>query len=693
MERALPQIAAKLGVSLSVAPEFLNEVLVARWREVPGQAVLDSLAKNLGGEWVQTPEGRRLTRTSAIREALENEEKEQLRKALAKGLAGLLDPAPFDVPPGAELVPTAPPPEEEDENSKKMRELYGELEATRTAFSKAMWKSLSPEMLANIELEDRLVLSTKPTAGQRPFAQEVMAAFQTFQQKSNTILERIRKLTNADGDEMPEFAPFRPTTRVLLVIQRQAPVNWVMRTQFLNASNLADSSNQNEVSGFSEQAERIMMMGETTDKVEIPFKLNQPKKEIPVDESMKPLSIMLNAVMQGAPPPAMKGDMFSFFRKPDETDPLSLTATTVLITLAEDQKANLTAILPDELFVLESSTFMSRKLDLQTACETIEALKATKFEIRDGFMEMRPVYRLYGSRLDRKALRAAIDAEASHGALTIDQKAALAITHPDRSEMLFMIYQFLLLTSFSDGLIFGGSTMSVDNRFETLRFFHSLSGELRQRLLRGEAIPYRELTAEQKRRFALCVQYIMDVTAPEINFEDMVVPDSQPTEISEEAGRRSMSRPIADLSDQPTALPSGGFVRATVQTDTVVKPVTDGSTFMPGQIMTASTLAFYKMMLSRPEAQAFAGMMPKLDRLRLGERTTLRLDFNVLSGYGARGSASGARFMGDPSGVPESALPPDFLARMRQVMEAMERSEQAAPGPDGPATPPTGTTP
>jgi hypothetical protein len=69
-----------------------------------------------------------------------------------------------------------------------------------------------------------------------------------------------------------------------------------------------------------------------------------------------------------------------------------------------------------------------------------------------------------------------------------------------------------------------------------------------------------------------------------------------------------------------------------------------------------------------------AGMMPTVDKVRLGERTTIELKFFVAPEVALERSLQDHRFPKDGPVVSINQLPADFQARIEQRLQAFKKS-------------------
>ena len=694
-EAALKAIGQQVGLSISVSPELGREVMVIKLTKAPAEEALNQIAEVLHGEWTKTDTQWRLDRSGATRTALLQADHIKFTAAI-KGWLEKPDNARF---PGQtaemELMAPATRPDEPEQDPKEaakqklMMEIYQQHSKAQAKLWKDIRANLDPNFIANIGLNDRVVLSTAPTVLQRAVPPAIAAAVREYNAGAVARQQALVKAGFAEEDFDP--GSMGAVSRMLLVCDRPTPYSWQIEIVGLDREQNRTLQNQLQPAVMDQNGLMAMFDPESRTKAVDPtFKLNGPESKVPTSESFKSFSMFINSVTQGAPPPMIDAkEMLRFFRNPVQFDPLSQTPTSALLTLAEDQKTNLVAVVPDEAFVLEGASMYNRELTLKSAVSALEQLGTCDFESKDGWTTLRPRFPSIDglARLDRNALQVLINKDEESGSLSVMDKGTFLLTYPEFSEMLWQIYQFLAAPSMTEGMFEGMA--GVRGKNDAYRFFASLNPPERSALLEGKAISYSALTGASRAKFDRCLGELVSLGGKNPEMRSPFIPESSPADF------RQASPPFADITDLPPQVASQGFVTLSVDNDIVVRPVSDEFNFFMMQTLTPDALAMLKQMMSQPEAAAYSGMMPKLDRLRPGSRTRLDIKFAATPEFGGRHLLSGIQMTGDKRGVKESDLPPAFLAALRKAEEDYRRLMQGdgEAMPDAPPVSEGGTTP
>ncbi len=671
---ALPALGKQLGLSLSVANEMASEVMVIRLRNAPSEAALEKIAVALSGAWVKSGTDWRLERTGEARAELVQADQLRLAEAIKKWAKEQderqLMPGQVATEAVATSVPIPPDEdgEEVDPQEAAQRKAVGEVYKQHGEAQRKIWKAiraaLDPASIVAVGFGDRVVMSSAPTASQRGLPAPVLAAIREFNQGAQARMQALAK-TGMEPEQLEEMS-LGPIHRMLLIMKRVSPYSWQVRIMGLDRANQVRVQNYFQPTAIDQPALMMMFDPDQVTKIkESTLKINNPKTSIPTSESFKSFAVFINSITQGAPPPMLDTkEMLTFFRNPMQFDPLSQTASAALLAIAEDQKAQLVAVVSDDAFVLESAAMYNRELTVGTAASALESLGTAQMESKDGWVTMKPAFPSVSprARLDRKALQALISKEEATGSLSIMDKAAFMLTYPEYSELLWQIYQFLAAPSLMEGAFEGGMGANANAAY---RFFGSLNPPERDALLSGQAVPLYRLTAAVRSRFVECLEEVQALGGENPAARNMFAPPLG----MDMPGEEEPPKPFADFTDVSVQTVAQSYVTAKPITDIIVKPVGDQFSIFMMQTMTPETLAMIKQMMNSPDTMGFAGMLPKLDKLRPGTRTRLDLEFTVVPKFGGRHLLSGVQMTGDRNGVPESQLPASFLAALRKAEE------------------------
>ena len=682
-EAVLRDLGKQWGTRITLSPDLSREVVVIKVKGVTGEELLQQLAAAMQAEFRQTDDGWRIERTGAIRKTQEESDRQKMAQRLDDWLKEYNESREQKVGEG-EAMPEETAPEEQPVNPEDQKERRQAMEfyQKKAVLDEALWKavreSASGSLIASIGLKQRIVWSSSPTPRQRPLAPAVQTAFRTY----NNDLAKLSK-TVPEGLKLEFADAFRPIQRLLLIIERTSPYEWNIVTKALTQDNIKLVHQQ---SGASLLWSKMPIEGGDAKNPPKPtpsqFKLNDPGTAIPTPEAFKTLSVFINAVSQGSPPPMVdQKEMLSFFQTPAKNEPLSLTTTSALLALADDQKANLVAIVPDDAFALEESVLTNQTLTLGSAMEQLESLPTLDFDSHDGWILLKARYPSISEacRLDREALQSLIDLEAADGDVSILARGQFWLTYPEFSPTLWQLYSSLALPSLMGSMFEGGGELP-----DAYRFFATLNPPDRAELLAGRPVSVARLSPDARYHLERSIKEITTTTGdnPELQswFMRWTGRDTQ-----EQPDRP----PFEDVTDFPPQSNAEAVVLATVHRDYVVRPMGNDFSFFMGN-MSADSLAMMRQMRNSPDAGEWSSMMPKFDQFRVGDRTRLDLKFIMAAPYGGRAIISGVQMTGDPAGMPFNRLPQPFLDAVRKAEEAFRRMTEdvSDPAEGQPSTPP-----
>jgi hypothetical protein len=260
---------------------------------------------------------------------------------------------------------------------------------------------------------------------------------------------------------------------------------------------------------------------------------------------------------------------------------------------------------------------------------------------------------------------------------TLDNVAAYATRAPSPMEGgLGQVYVMMLVPGAF------AQSMSGFTNWDALRFYGLLSPDSRRTLAGGGRIPYAMLTQAQSAQVAKMVFGMM----ANLSVED-------PNKKSEENGMMSMLMMFGmgmsggDFRTEPTeimpnGLPGDGYVSANVVSDFFASPVMEGddATAGPLSVLGSEELAIFKMLREDKNYSQMAGFMPKIDRVKVGERSVWNLAFHVAPQTAMRTVLNDNRMPQNAKTVAMSDLPPAFQQRIAAKLEEVKKSPLGAIG-------------
>lgn len=677
----LRDLGKEWGTHITLSPDLSREVVVIKVKGVTGEALLQQLAEAMQAELRQTDDGWRIERTGALRKTQEESDRLKMAQRLDEWLKEYNESREQKA---GEAMPEETPPEEpsaapEDQGERRQAiEFYQKKAVLDEGLWKTVRESVSGSLIASIGLQQRIVWSSSPTPRQRPLAPSIQTAFRTY----NNDLAKLSK-TVPEGLKLELADAFRPIQRLLLVIERTSPYEWNFVSKALTRDN---------TKLFHQQTGASLLWSRSlpeSDGAKNPpkqpasqFKLSNPETAIPTPEAFKTLSVFINAVSQGSPPPMVdQKEMLSFFQTPAKNEPLSLTTTSALLALADDQKANLVAIVPDDAFALTESVLTNQTLTLGSAMEQLEGLPTLDFDSHDGWIHLKSRYPSISEacRLDREALQSLIALEAADGDVSMLAKGQFWLTYPEFSPTLWQLYSSLALPSLMGSMFEGGGEVP-----DAYRFFASLNPPDRAELMAGRPVSVARLSPEARYHLERSIREITTTAGDNPDLQSWFMRWT-----GRDAEEQPDRPPFEDVTDFPPQSNAEAVILATVHRDNVVRPMGNDLSFIMGN-MSADSLAMMRQMRNSPDAGEWSSMMPKLDQFRVGDRTRLDLKFVMAAPYGGRAIISGVQMTGDPAGVPFNRLPQPFLDAVRKAEEAFRKMTEdfSDPSEGQPSTPP-----
>ncbi len=682
LKTAVAAIAQKAGAKLEVAPSVGNEFVIVRLVDAPLSATLSRLADVTGCEW-QAPDPSGVRRLVRSPETIRREQKEEIAlktrqiAAALKGLAKKLEDAQAPKKDGGPNVAEA------------FGSPWNSSIATPTGKAIAKLSAfLDPATLATIGDGRRIVYSTDANRMQLRLAQRHDRVLQELARDQAEYAKRFQAAMKGEAKEqMAQFEPMAKAMGIRLTpdtIDRKPAKALMVASRGGIMGMFGGDSITLDLRVYDADG-RVMLSGSMPLGLDPLAKfIEQYTKPQPVEKGtpiqFSPLTTEYSTFLNMANPAAMmeqkpSPELLETLLRPDLHDPLSLAPSDSVLAVAKAKNVNLVANLPDD--VVSPITAMAL---MGKAAPTVEGYLAelqsgekTTVEIKDGWMVVKPSRPVEArrTRVDREALARFIARARETETPSLEDLADYAFhSLPPTSTPISMPY---LVYSAPSAL---GGGMSGLQDWDMLRFYGSLSPAQRRQLGSGDALPFRELARSQR---DLIARMAFGTNAR------LIVESPNSKTASDDGGffamvGKFMPKTHADYRDEPTeAMPNGLPVDGAVVVKstpgsfvTVAGP--DGTTNRMYGAMGPDELGMIQYLREEPALAQAAALMPKFDRFRVGDRTTLEFNFMLMPGISIQHTLNNDLMGKNAPLVSLEQFPADFTARMNKRVKAMKAS-------------------
>jgi hypothetical protein len=421
-----------LEPTAQVAPAISNEVVALRLKGVERAAALERLAQAVNATWTKDDQGRlRLSRTDRQHQQDESRELELRLHQAQVALQAKADLAtrqkPFDEAEAQAFLVRYSQVlgQEPDRFSLRFERQLTEALAT-LPINRAMHEllgTLSPNDLATMDPLLRHVWSTNPNASQRRFSRE-----------SRTVLERLnRELAvwqevSLRGQLRHPRVPVGIGTgisalhtlggtpsRAMLAVWTEPNLRWVWHASL----KLLDPSGRI----IGETGTRLDAGPETTEAMSIGADWQDGPNE-PLIQPNKETLHLLERRRRQAP-----RELLEKLIRPEEHEPLALTAGYALLQLAQIRRANMIAVIPDNALL---AGFRGAEPVPLRRFEAMIAPIYGRMEVVDGWMLLRTTLPVTDglARMDRQELGKYLRSIEEPRPKTIEERASLALMLP-----------------------------------------------------------------------------------------------------------------------------------------------------------------------------------------------------------------------------------------------------------------------
>lgn len=694
--RIVQDIATKTGVKLEVSPSLNRDILIVKVKDVELKRLMDQIAIAVSGEWKQDGEIWRLTKDATKHVAEERKELQDrtvlVRKAL-KELRDSLNPKPKKTQEAGSdgeahaadaqemIVPGSP---------------FGGGGAANKAII-TLISSLDASLIASMPKDGRIVFATNPTRMQRPLNID-SATVNTIVQQHNESVEATKK-AKAEGEAnmppemaqieewtsrfMPGFARRNEAittapTKVMLILTRAGMFSGTQASLkfFDGKGQVIFESSQGIPLGesFMEQMDDVTIspQGQV-----IPKKKDESPEDGP-EIKLSPLSVEMASTFSryygpGADEPQLSKELAERLLHPDQFDPLSYDVSESMMAVADYKKLNVVANMPDS--VVGGIFRMMSGERKQTAGGYYRQLKSGETTVieSDGWLVVRPSAPAEARkmRVDRDALAKLIKASAGKEIPALDDMAAYALSAEDPQSTPITLPYF---ANFAANVMQGGM-MGLLN-WDMLRLYGTMTTSQRQSLISGGRINFSNLSPNQT---DIVTRMVFGASA---NLK-VDRPGDKPKEddfdffsmMAMMGGGRGVDFRDEPTEVMPSGLPSSGFLDAKISTENFALVIGQkGGTVKQYGALGPDELAMLKYFTEDPNFQQVASQIPKFEKFRIGDRTTMEFRFHLAPDVRVEHTLRDDRMNQSAAVVDENGFPAKFRARIDQRVASMKKN-------------------
>lgn len=673
-------LASKTGVKLAAIPSMANRILVIDVKDMMLKDLMDHVENVCSAQWKTESDGTiRLGRNAA----LENKEVraeaalrlENVNKALKK-VADSLKP---------------------DANKDAGGMVSGFLPFGGSAEMKKICALLDPVVLANIEDGGRVVFSNSPNRMQVALRGPIAPLVDTMLKQRNDRVKAAREArekAEQDGKpkneqqeamekQMQDVARMfgygdaldpvtEPWTKALVVATRGGGFMGMFGGGINIALHVYNAQGRViHTSQFSLQVEDEQMQFASMNP-QIKPKSTEPGTPIKFSEATKELSSFFSLTdwgdaLERKPTPELEAKIL----QPDKYDPLSFATSEALIFCAEHKKKNLVANIPDSIVSFASLFGTEGGATVESYLDSLKSGDEVKLE------EIGETYRVSpmrapesrSMRVDRVALKKFIDAAKQRFVPSLSDYAAYAAAcaPPNRTPIVFPYMLLYVPNAIQQG--FGGQ---LD--WNMLRLYGLLGNAQRQVLENRGAISFGSLSQNQLeivRQMAFGANSRLEPTRErrardeDLGFFELIA--------------QMMPGQVKDFRQEPTeampnGLPQNGAMTLSIVNDGFVMADDAGKTNRRFGALGTDELAMFRYISEDKNfSQLAGGQIPKLDRLRLGERKWLEFTFRCTPATMFVQKLHDDNIDANASSISLEQLPDAFRQKVDKRLEAFKK--------------------
>ena len=620
-KRLVQELGQTLGLNLDTSAQVAPDVLVVRFEGVSGQEALDRIALAINGEWQDEEGVKRLIRPAgnANREAATERQAriQVIREAIKKRVDGL-------------NKKRTDPKVDTEELDMDFGFMGGQVDVDKHIVLLA--SRLNPADLAGADTDSRIVFSSTPNRMQKllpgnlePIVADMVAqhnkiaaeaAAQPDKEPENEMEKQMREWMKLTGrGQKPTRIEGRPS-KLLLIAEPQEFIGGVTVTLRLFDTKGKVVVEGSTMLGESRFIEEAVEMAEGREKpAPAPAKDDAP---IEFTATTKELTKIFNSFTENQQRAALSPEVEGKLLRPDLHDPLSFAVSESFVFSAKHKKLNLVGLLPDTMTSM-LDLFFDKTLTVNGFLDSLKDHEEVAATTKDGWLMVQPKFpaSARNSRVDRLALTKLVGAAKARGAVNLDELAAYALTSPSPFEDSAAMTYLML---FAPNSMQMGMTGMVD--WDAIRLYGTLSPDQKRSMAAGSQVPYSSLDVRQRG----ILEKMM--FGPGANLK-VVDPAAAPkTEFGfAELIMSFASQSASDFREaMPNGLPSAVYFKADISREPVGRAI-GNDPMLAFAFMGADELAMFRMMKEDPNMAMMAGMMPSIEKMRVGERTNIHLRF------------------------------------------------------------------
>ncbi len=670
--KILADLSKISSMSLEASPQMRDEVLVIAASNIPLSDLMAKIATVTSGEWKHEGQIYRLVASSTLRR-LEERNEMALR---IKNVQRAID---------ERLKRSQPKPKADVKEKQPVLNLP---ESPEEAIITRLISTVDVSLLATLTPGARIVFSSTPTRTQHPFAGNSTEAINEFIQKHNANLagntdamdQAFSKMTAEQVEAIKSF-----TKKQNSRIGQVSKALLVATCSGLGIFNLT----QLELRMYDEKgsvvysAQSVLSSGD--DEISKMVAAAQGKKpeapkakQTPIEYSddSKALIQTTAGMSTGNFKLKISPELHKKVFNPSQFDPLSFSTSDEILSYAKFKGKPLVADVPDtsttSMYMLmgkTDTTVESFEKDLDQS-KSMVLVSDAKFSL------LKPAFpaQARANRLDRDALTTLLRSAEVNDIPSLGDIAEYALHAPDPmqggiGQTYLMLYVPGALQQSLDGL----------TNWNMLRFYGSLTPDARSGLFGGNKIPLSNLNATQR----ACVEQMTYGSNNQLSVDDpQRKSDGQPFWMRMISGSQGQ-----DYRDEPTeivpnGLPGDGFVEMKSSTESFASPANDGTTPQIASlgILGSDELAIFKMFREDKNYAQISGMLPKFDKLRIGNRTVMSFTFRLTPQISVKQNLKDHHLPKNAPIVSDKNLPDDLQKQVDEKLAMFKKSPLGALG-------------
>ena len=676
----IDEIVKQSGQAIKVSPAMKGEIVLVHVKDRPVKDLLNDLAKATTGMWTQEGGALTLIPDTAQRRRQALTVDQNRLAAVRKGIANF-----------NEMLKSI------EENEKERAERFPGYESTGAKVVAMLGRGLPAEPIAALKSGERVVFSSTPNGTQRPLpnagvANHLLADW--IKSRNTQIRTQMIQMNDPDMAGLAELSEAEKEM-FKMIMQRSAGRSTPITTtpakliviaecgeglyQFFTGD---DPSIQIKVVIYDSQGEAILTSQLSldnefmTEEDAAPMDEEEGEEEdgeedpgTPIkfsEETMKLLKVSSFESMTGMG----SGDeeTLTILSNPDKHEPLSYAPSEALIAVADAQKVNLVASLPDAAMNL--TPIFTDSVTIEGVTEQLDGSYHMKSAVENGTMVISATNAdlSQSTRTNRVELAKFINKARQDVVPSLDDLAGLAASTEDPFSNQISSRLLMLFAPAAVSSGFGGEAP-----WKVIRLYGQLSPSQRQAMRSGQPISFSSLSAAQAatvKKLLYGTEHnlqVLDPNAkkPDIPFLDMMFRymDSQATSYKQEP-----------TEIMPNGLPAQGQIQTDVKDSFYAVQVgKDGKPvpFMPA--LGEDELALLFFMAEDPKMAIALSEGPDFDNLKVGVRKQMDVRFLV-----APDVASSATLIDDGKASAQAYkrtdLPADMLARINEKKKVVANS-------------------